>query len=845
MTDLSLFATVPRGLESLLAGELRGLGAAHVKQVRAGVAFAGSLETAYRACLWSRLAGRVLLPVTSGKAADGDELYKTAQAVDWSRHLGVDDTLAVDFTGVNDRIRDTRFGAVRIKDAIVDQFRATSGGKRPSVDARAPDVRVNAHLASTRVAISIDLSGQSLHRRGYRADKVQVEAPLKENLAAGLLLYAAWPSEAAAGASLLDPLCGSGTLPIEAALMAADVAPGLLRAEAEVKPGAAPAFGFLHWRGHDAALWDALLLEARERRGAGIKRLAAARPGVAIRGSDRDERAVKVARDFVKRAGLHGLVAIDHAQLDTVAAPAERGLLATNAPYGERLEAADTEAVYRQLGERLREAFPGWNAVVLAGDQRQLKAIGLAPKRETDLRNGPLECVLAYYEAGAAPTGAAAPRTARAEARSSSRKTTPPEATAAVAETPAAGRAGGPSRRPQPVRAERSAAAPSTWPTGCARTSAGWPSACSARASPATASTTPTCPSTTSSSTCTASGCTCRSTRRRPRSTPDKAKRRLAEAVEVIGAVLETPPQRVVLKERRRQRGAAQYERRGDAGKLLEVSEDDLTYLVDLEHLPGHRLLHRPAAHAPAGPPPGRRPPLPQPLRLHRHHDGERPRRRVAGVDHRRPLGDLSDVGRAEPHGQRLRCRRARSGRRRRRSRTPRPRAATGRRRAPRRTEAPPPRTPSCRPTACAGSPRPAAQYDLIWLDPPTFSNSKKMGRATFDVQRDHADLIRLTARRLLAPGGILLFATNLRNFRLDHAELRRPRASRTSRARPSPSTASAAPTATTCSASSSPLADAPRPPAFARADRLGRAHPASDSPPGSTARRLPRSPPG
>ena len=464
MSDLSLFATVPRGLESLLAGELRGLGAAHVKQVRAGVAFSGSLETAYRACLWSRLAGRVLLPLTSGKAADGDELYKTAQAVDWSRHLGVDDTLAVDFTGVNDRIRDTRFGAVRIKDAIVDQFRAASGGKRPSVDARAPDVRVNAHLSSTRVAISIDLSGQSLHRRGYRADKVQVEAPLKENLAAGLLLYAAWPSEAASGASLLDPLCGSGTLPIEAALMAADVAPGLLRAEAELKPGAAPAFGFLHWRGHDAALWDALLLEARERRAAGIKRLAAARPGVVIRGSDRDQRAVKVARDFVKRAGLHGLVTIEHAQMDTVTAPTARGLLATNAPYGERLDAAD-EAAYQQLGERLREAFPGWSAVVLAGDQRQLKAIGLAPKRETDLRNGPLECVLAYYEAGAAPTGSAAPRTARAEARSSSRKTAPPDATGDVVdEAPgrrdARGRSGaagaaGRHRSPQVARRRR------------------------------------------------------------------------------------------------------------------------------------------------------------------------------------------------------------------------------------------------------------------------------------------------------------------------------------------------------------------------------------------------------
>ena len=655
MSDLSFFATVPRGLESLLAGELRGLGAAHVKQVRAGVVFSGTLETAYRACLWSRLAGRVLLPVTSGTATDGDDLYKTTQAVDWSRHLGVDDTLAVDFTGVNDRIRDTRFGAVRIKDAIVDQFRAASGGQRPSVDARAPDVRVNAHLASTRVAISIDLSGQSLHRRGYRADKVQVEAPLKENLAAGLLLYAAWPGEAAAGASLLDPLCGSGTLPIEAALMAADVAPGLLRAEAELKPGAAPAFGFLRWRGHDAVLWDALILEARERRSAGIKRLAAARPGVVIRGSDRDQRAVKVARDFVKRAGLHGLVTIDHAQLDTVTAPAERGLLATNAPYGERLDVAD-EAVYQQLGERLREAFPGWSAVVLAGDQRQLKAIGLAPRRETDLRNGPLECVLAYYESGATPTGSAAPRTAREEARSSSRKTAPPDATGAAVETPAAGPA-----QPEP----QAPAGPRGTLGGGAEYLANRLRKNQRRLAKRLQR----------------EGITCyrlydadlpeynlvvdvygewvhvQEYAAPPEVDPGKAKKRLAEAVEVIGAVLQTPPQRVVLKERRRQRGAAQYERarrrrpspRGERGRPHVPRRP--------EHLPGHRLLHRPAADAPPGPPAGRRPPVPQSLLVHRHHDGQRPRRGISGLHHRRPLRDLPDLGRAEPRGQRLRGR--------------------------------------------------------------------------------------------------------------------------------------------------------------------------------------------
>jgi 23S rRNA (guanine2445-N2)-methyltransferase / 23S rRNA (guanine2069-N7)-methyltransferase len=757
MGDLSLFATVPRGLESLLAGELRGLGAAHVKQVRAGVSFSGPLETAYRACLWSRVAGRVLLPVTSGRATDGDELYKTAQGVDWSRHLDVDATLAVDFTGVNDRIRDTRFGAVRIKDAIVDQFRTASGGMRPSVDARAPDVRVNAHLAGTRVAISIDLSGQSLHRRGYRAEKVQVEAPLKENLAAGLLLYAAWPAEAAAGASLLDPLCGSGTLPIEAALMAADVAPGLLRAEAETRPGAAPAFGFLQWNGHDAALWAALLVEARERRSAGTKRLAVARPGLTIRGSDRDQRAVKVARDFVRRAGLHGLVTIDHAQLEAVTAPAERGLLATNAPYGERLDAADTEAVYRQLGERLREAFPGWSAVVLAGDQRQLKAVGLAPKRETDLRNGPLECVLAYYERDASPTGAAAPRTARAEVRSSSRRTPKPETAPAAGAPPA-------ETARAPVSAAVEAEPPA--PTGPRRALGSGAEYLANRL---------------------------RKNRRRlarrlqregitcyrlydadlpeynlvvdvygdwahvqeyaapPEIDHDKARRRLDEAVAVIGAVLETPPERVVLKQRRRQRGPAQYERRPQRGELMPVTEDDLTYLVDLStyldtgFFIDQRLTRRLVRRLAGGC---------RFLNLFAY-TGTMTVNALAGGSPASTTVDLS-ASYLDWAARNL--------------------AANGFETT--RESWPPGETAGGGPHALVQADclrwiaEASGSYDLVWLDPPTFSNSKKMGRATLDVQRDHADLIRMIARRLLSPGGVLLFATNLRNFRLDHDEL-------------------------------------------------------------------------
>ena len=287
--------------------------------------------------------------------------------MDWDTHLGVDGTLAVDFTGTSDTIRDTRYGAVRVKDAIVDQFRARHGDRRPSVDTRAPDLRVNGHLVRGRVTISLDLSGDSLHRRGYRTDRVQVEAPLKENLAAAVLLFAAWPQEAAAGGSFVDPLCGSGTLPIEAACMAADIAPGLLRAEA------LGGFAFLRWLGHDGAAWQRLVGEARERREAGLSRLKAAAPG-----QTRPRQRPRPARR-ARRAGLRGARRARAASSPSRSAswassarPAARGLLAANAPYGERLgRRDDAEALTRLLGERLRAGFGGWRAVVLAGSPHQ------------------------------------------------------------------------------------------------------------------------------------------------------------------------------------------------------------------------------------------------------------------------------------------------------------------------------------------------------------------------------------------------------------------------------------------------------------------------------------------
>ena len=223
---LDFFATVPRGMEPLLADELRALGAHAVNMGRAGVAFRGELATGYRACLWSRTASRILLPLTRFPAPTPEALYDGIRAIPWEEHLAPEGTLTVDFTLAQSQITHSHFAALKVKDAVVDRFRDLFG-VRPSVDRERPDLRLNVYLYRDSARVSLDLSGESLHRRGYRDEGAA--APLKENLAAAILLFAGWPELASAGAPFVDPLCGSGTLPIEAALIAGDIAPGLLR----------------------------------------------------------------------------------------------------------------------------------------------------------------------------------------------------------------------------------------------------------------------------------------------------------------------------------------------------------------------------------------------------------------------------------------------------------------------------------------------------------------------------------------------------------------------------------------------------------------------------------------
>ena len=392
---LQFLASAPRGLADLLGRELREFGAAEVRERSTGVAFSGSLAVAYRACLWSRIANRVFLELGRFEAAGADEFYAATRRIDWSSHLGPGATLACDFSGRHPSITHTHFGALKLKDAIVDALRETAGS-RPDIELEHPSVRVHAHAHGTDVTVSLDLSGESLHRRGYRA--AAGEAPLKENVAAGMLVRSGWPELAAQGAEFLDPMCGSGTLVIEAAMIAADRPPGLWR----------DYFGFIGWRGHAAGLWAEIREDAEARARAPV-------PQLIIRGRDRDATAVRIARGNAQRAHVESFTRFEVGPLADVA-PVGRseisastgtvepagthggqtpGLLCVNPPYGVRLEDHEAaRALHRELGIVLRERFQGWNASVLIGSPELGMELGMRAHRTHALWNGAIECRL-------------------------------------------------------------------------------------------------------------------------------------------------------------------------------------------------------------------------------------------------------------------------------------------------------------------------------------------------------------------------------------------------------------------------------------------------------------------
>lgn len=675
MESRDFFATVPKGIEHLLVEELETLGALAIKPITAGVSFSGTLETAYRVCLWSRLASRILMPLSNFTVIDPDQLYAACNNFPWEDHFNDEQTFAVDASLVGSKITHSHYAALRVKDGVVDRFRDLTGN-RPSIDTRAPDIRLNLHVRNKKGTLSLDLSGESLHRRGYRHEKGL--APLKENLAAAILLQSDWPDIAAAGGVFCDPMCGSGTLPLEAAMIAADMAPGLLRER----------FGFLAWSGHDDDLWQALRQEAVARCEAGLQQVPR------IVGYDADPLMIRSALANAEACGLDKVVHFEKRSIQTkerLLPESSRapGLVAVNPPYGERLgQRKDLYAVYRRLGERLVEEATGWTATVLTGDSELGHAVGLKPHTDSELFNGAIACRLLRYVVpiDAALDSVSGELSAGAEMFANR-------------------------LRKNLKRLNRWAKRQAI---SCYRLyDADMPEYAVAvdvygdavhvqeYAAPDTVD-------------------------------PVDAHSRLQDVLAVIPDVLSIAPEKVFLKVRQRQRGKDQYQRQAKQGEFFEVEEDGARLLINLtdyldtglflDHRPVRRILKEQAV--------GKRF-----LNLFAYTGTASVQAALGGaiettsvdmshtyLDWARRNFELNDMP-ADKH-----------------------RLIQG----------------DCLEWMAQADER----FDLIFLDPPTFSNSKRM-EESFDIQRDHVSVIK-AACRLLAEGGVLIFSTNKRRFKID-----------------------------------------------------------------------------
>lgn len=686
-----LVLTCPKSLEGLLAEEATGLGLTGVREQVAAVQGQGDLETAYRLCLWSRLANRVLLVLGRFPVNTPDELYQGVQDVDWQEHLLPSGSLAVEFSGRGAGIDNTHFGALKVKDAIVDQLRRVSG-QRPSVDKLNPDLRIHLRLDRGEAVLSLDLSGHSLHQRGYRLQ--QGAAPLKENLAAAILLRAGWPRIAAAGGALADPMCGVGTFLVEAGMMAADLAPNLKREH----------WGFSNWLGHVPALWKKLHAEAEERAAAGL-----ARPPLWIRGYEADPRLIQPARNNIERAGLEGWIKVYQGELATFEPRPDQGqagLVVCNPPYGERLgDEASLLYLYQHLGERLRQACLNWEAAIFTGAPELGKRMGLRSHKQYALWNGALPCKLLLFKVS--------PEQFVTGERGSERRVESNDASRPVAE-PARLSEGG---QMFANRLQKNLKQLGKWARRegiqCYRLyDADMPEYALAvdiygdwvhvqEYAP-------------------------------PRSIdPEKAQARLLDALAAIPVALGIPSDKVVVKRRERQTGTRQYERQGSEGRFMEVQEGGVRLLVNLtDYLDtGLFLDHRP-------------------LRL-------RIQREAAG---KRFLNLFCYTATATVHA-------AKGGTR---STTSVDLSKTyldwARRNLALNGFSEKQRLIQADVVAWLAEDR--GEYDLIFIDPPTFSNSKRM-EGVFDVQRDHVQLLDMAMARL-APGGVLYFSNNFRKFQLD-----------------------------------------------------------------------------
>ena len=684
----AVFVTCAKGLEELLRDEIAALGIA-VRAGVAGVRVEAGLAEAYRICLHSRLASRVLWPLAEFAAADAPALYAGVQTVDWSTVLAADGSLAVDANLVQSALTHSQFAAQTVKDAIVDQFRSETGA-RPRVDRDDPDARINLHVRHDRATLTLDLSGAPLHRRGWR--QAQGAASLKENLAAALLIRARWPEVHARGGVLFDPMCGAGTLLIEGALMVAGVAPGLGRTR----------FGFERWPAHDAVLWQRLRGEAEQ----------VAREGLAVlqpvfHGRDRDPEMLAAARANAQRAGVAGFLRLERGDVAHMLPPVAglTGLLVSNPPYGERLGSLpEALSLYRSIGERLREHFAGWRAAMLFGEQGDGHQMGLKPERSHRLYNGALPCTLLQFQV---------------HAERSQREPAPlPEAVQMVANRL--------HKRMQHLRKRLQREG-----IDCFRLyDADLPEYSAAidvysgRAlDPDASAADPSAP-----------------VQRwlhvqeyQAPATIDAAvaARRLQELLRAAGRELDVPRVRIAVKTRARGRGGERYGRMDQRAQWLEVQEGGLYFRVNLfDYLDTGLFLDHRAVRARL-----RALARGRPMLNLFAYTGTGSVFAAAGDAVSTTSVDLSATY-LEWAGWNL----LRNG-----YRGASHRLVQADARAFLRAE--------------------TQRYGLVYVDPPTFSNSKRA--EDFDVQREHVDLLRACASRL-ASGGVIVFSNNFRRFQLD-----------------------------------------------------------------------------
>ena len=711
MTKHKFTVTAARGMLPLLETELKQIGIKQYKTEAGSIRFTGSLKEAYQVCLWSRVAVRVLMPIAHFTAETTDQLYNGIKELAWEEHIDAEDTtLAIDFNSFRSKIHHTQFGAQKVKDAIVDRLRDLSG-KRPSVDLHQPDLRVNVYLKHNQAIVSIDLSGESLHKRGYRVS--QTNAPIKEHLAAAILLSAEWPKLAREGWALLDPMCGSGTFLIEAALMAADIAPGLQR----------DYFGFLYWKQHDKAAWQQLKADAERRRLSGLARLPM------IMGGDQDKSAVEAAQANIEAAGLSDRIQVIHRDLQNWATVAQTlpdvGLLVSNPPYGQRIgDAASLHNVYEELGDLVNQHLPAWRTTIITDNAQLGKLTGLTLFDSKPFDNGPIACEVLSYRA---------PKPLRRDAKpvqqEMAESPSPWDKTPKTKVKPAVSSAVLDDVSPQAEmfanRLKKNVRHLAKWARknqlDCYRVyDADLPDYAVAidvygdyvhvqeYAPPADID-------------------------------PLKASERLDEVMQIIPAVLGVKDDKVALKLRQKQRGSNQYESQAALRQRFEVRENDLRFWINLtDYLDtglflDHRITRQMLAENSRGK---------AFLNLFAY-TGSATVYAAAGGAKSTTTVDMSNtyLGWARDNmqlnnfvGEQHQFIRA---------------------------------------DVLAWLNEPSTQdlrFDLIFVDPPTFSNSNKM-EGVFDIQRDYSDMLHKVAG-LLNPGGEIFFSTNRRDFKLDASTL-------------------------------------------------------------------------